>query len=89
MELLCGHTRQLLPRLPAFSMAFMDVWGTQYSEILSLLRPPRGALLVADNVLRSAAAEFLWRVSDGGYHTRLLAVEEVLRDEEESKVRPF
>ena len=36
MELLTGHTRQLLPGLGEFSMVFVDVWGTQYSEILSL-----------------------------------------------------
>jgi len=74
-----GHSRLLLPLLmkrrwqerptaPWFDAMFIDRWGTQYPEDLDfveklrLLRPS-GALLVADNVLRTAAAHFLWRLS--------------------------
>ncbi|CAE7641240.1 Comt [Symbiodinium microadriaticum] len=74
-----GHSRLLLPLLmqrrqqerpaaPWFDAMFIDRWGTQYPEDLDfveklgLLRPS-GALLVADNVLRTAAAHFLWRLT--------------------------
>eukprot|EP00439_Symbiodinium_sp_Y106_P013899 s550_g1.t9 len=70
-----GHSRLLLPLLMKRRWQerptapwFIDRWGTQYPEDLDfveklrLLRPS-GALLVADNVLRTAAAHFLWRLS--------------------------
>ena len=36
VELMTGHTRFLLPRLRGrvFGVVFMDVWGSQYGEVL-------------------------------------------------------
>ncbi|CAJ1443527.1 unnamed protein product [Effrenium voratum] len=92
VRLLTGHTRQLLPRLRqpgGFAAVFLDVWGSQYAEVLASLRPclAPGALLCADNVLRTAAAEFLWRVAGAGaapgFRTLLLPVTEVVKQSEE------
>eukprot|EP00434_Breviolum_minutum_P016627 symbB.v1.2.014659.t1/scaffold1077.1/size139779/6 len=85
VKLFTGHTRQLLPRFDqSFSAIFLDLWGSQYAEVLSLLQRHRlvkqHGLLCADNVLRTAAAEFLWRVANPtsapGFHTLLVPVNE-------------
>ncbi|CAK9076744.1 unnamed protein product [Durusdinium trenchii] len=85
-----GHSKLLLPRLRRISGAngykliFMDRWGAQYPEDLMLIEElgllSLGGVLVADNVLRTVAAEFLWRVckqDPGKYETMILPVTEV------------
>lgn len=92
-----GHSRLLLPRLERLSrpgakagydLIFMDRWGAQYPEDLDLIESlallkPHG-VLVADNVLRTVAAEFLWRISaNGRYITALVEVNEVAMESDE------
>eukprot|EP00930_Biecheleria_cincta_P013370 TRINITY_DN11956_c0_g1_i2.p1 TRINITY_DN11956_c0_g1~~TRINITY_DN11956_c0_g1_i2.p1 ORF type:complete len:900 (+),score=134.00 TRINITY_DN11956_c0_g1_i2:360-2702(+) len=53
---------------PRFNVIFMDRWGTQYEEDLCLLEKHRllngvGCVFVADNVLATAAARFLWKMT--------------------------
>ncbi|CAK9093841.1 Catechol O-methyltransferase [Durusdinium trenchii] len=90
VELRTGHSRQLLPQLKhRFGAVFLDLWGSQYAEVLSLLRGRLvpGAVLVADNVLRTAAGEFLWRLAHHGaapgFHTQVMPVTEVVKQDEE------
>lgn len=93
VQLCTGHTRQLLPDFAkqSFGAVFMDLWGSQYTEALSLLQRHHllapHALLCADNVLRTAAGEFLWRVvnpkAPPGFRTLLLPVTEVVNQDEE------
>eukprot|EP00434_Breviolum_minutum_P034216 symbB.v1.2.030276.t1/scaffold3393.1/size57804/2 len=71
VRVLTGHSRLVLPRLQrsqsdGYDLIFMDRWGSQYPEDLHLIEDlgllkSRG-VLVADNVLRTVAAEFLWRI---------------------------
>lgn len=45
VRLLTGHTRQLLPRLRqpgGFAAVFLDVWGSQYAEVLAPWQRMRG-----------------------------------------------
>eukprot|EP00913_Durusdinium_trenchii_P027358 g25665.t1 len=70
VELRTGHSRQLLPQLKhRFGAVFLDLWGSQYAEVLE------ATVLVADNVLRTAAGEFLWRLAHHGaapgFHTQV------------------
>ncbi|CAE8622694.1 unnamed protein product [Polarella glacialis] len=63
-------TQGYKPR-PCFSAVFMDRWGTQYDEDFALIQEhgllqEDGGVLVADNVLTTAAASFLWRVAAPG-----------------------
>ena len=51
--------------------------------IRSLTLRPLGSVLLADNVLKTCAAEFLWRVSrQPGYQSVLLPVREAAGDED-------
>ncbi|CAE8646904.1 unnamed protein product [Polarella glacialis] len=56
---------------PCFNAVFMDRWGSQYDEDLALIQQhgllqESGGVLVADNVLSTAAASFLWQVARPG-----------------------
>uniref|UniRef100_A0A7S4S9D7 Catechol O-methyltransferase n=1 Tax=Alexandrium monilatum TaxID=311494 RepID=A0A7S4S9D7_9DINO len=80
VKVLTGHCQRLLPRLaqpshgqalPRFGMVFMDRWGSQYHEDLAVLEQyrgllARGAVIVADNIRRTGAPLFLWRVAAQG-----------------------
>ncbi|CAE8639030.1 unnamed protein product [Polarella glacialis] len=97
-----GHTQTMLPQLAAerptvphsFGVVFMDRWGSQYEEDRLLLERHRllmpGAVIVADNILSTGAALFLWSCvtpvarpqfglagSLPAYHTQVLQVKEV------------
>eukprot|EP00435_Cladocopium_sp_Y103_P010516 s4187_g2.t1 len=96
-----GHSRLLLPRLKrgegsrfstakaGYDLIFMDRWGAQYPEDLDLIESlallKSHGVLVADNVLRTVAAEFLWRISDanGRYITTVVEVNEVAMESDE------
>ncbi|CAE8583203.1 unnamed protein product, partial [Polarella glacialis] len=92
-----GPSKLLLPRLRPlrFSAIFVDRWGSQYDEDLALIQEHEllqqaGGVLVADNVLTTAAASFLWQVAhppsnsfEGAFTSRMLAVREVAQSSEE------
>ncbi|CAE8614970.1 unnamed protein product [Polarella glacialis] len=59
---------------PCLNAIFMDRWGSQYDEDLALIQQhgllqESGGVLVADNVLSTAAASFLWQVARPCEHT--------------------
>ncbi|CAK0832436.1 unnamed protein product [Prorocentrum cordatum] len=84
-----GHSEDVLPHLAAaveedggvFDLVFFDQRGSRYAADLAALR--RGGLLadravvVADNVLKPGAPEFLWEVLRSGcFHTQVVSVSE-------------
>lgn len=85
-----GHSKDLLTRLPdryggieKFRIAgvFMDQRGSRYDEDLATLERLglllRGAVVVADNVLKPGSPMFLWRLSHGGtYDTQFVRLQE-------------
>lgn len=91
VEVLTGHSKNILPRLAAnrcahgrrsFAALFMDRWGSQYHEDFALLEHynllDSKAVVVTDNVLRTGASLFLWRVlSTTDYQTRIVRVQEL------------
>ncbi|CAE7562747.1 Comt [Symbiodinium microadriaticum] len=89
VRVLPGHTRFRLPGLQGqrFSGIFADVWGAQYADVLALIHRhallSTGSVLIADNVLRTGAAEFAGRVTGPGFHTVVMPVREVANPEEE------
>ncbi|CAE7663550.1 Comt [Symbiodinium sp. CCMP2456] len=89
VRVLPGHTRLRLPGLQGqrFSGIFADVWGAQYADVLALIHRhallSTGSVLIADNVLRTGAAEFAGRVTGQGFHTVVMPVREVANPEEE------
>ncbi|CAE8660151.1 unnamed protein product, partial [Polarella glacialis] len=67
---------------PCFSAIFMDRWG--YDKDLALIQEHEllqrtGGVLVADNVLTTAAASFLWKVAGptASFASQVVAVSEV------------
>ncbi|CAE8628135.1 unnamed protein product [Polarella glacialis] len=89
-----GHSGLLIPRLkrrlvddpthkrPCFSAIFMDRWG--YDKDMALIEEHQllqesGGVLVADNVLTTAAASFLWKVAGptAAFASQVVAVSEV------------
>ncbi|CAE8742483.1 unnamed protein product [Polarella glacialis] len=97
-----GHSTRLIPRLANwlaqhhssyFSAIFMDRWGTYYDEDLALLQEHKllqetGGVLVADNVLTTAAASFLWNVArpSATFVSQVVAVSEVADSSQEDWV---
>jgi len=87
-----GHSKHLLSRIAAgragsglgrgFGAIFMDRWGSQYTDDLDLLEAhgllAPDCVLVADNVLRTCAPLFLWRVAGDGsrYRSQIARVRE-------------
>ncbi|CAE8624273.1 unnamed protein product [Polarella glacialis] len=89
-----GHSELLIPRLKSrlleqpthkcacFSAIFMDRWG--YDKDWALIQQHEllqaaGGVLVADNVLTTAAASFLWKVAGptASFASQVVAVSEV------------
>ncbi|CAE7412707.1 Comt [Symbiodinium natans] len=89
VHVLPGHTRLRLPALEGrrFAAIFVDVWGAQYAEVLALIHRHGlllpGSVLIADNVLRTGAAEFAGRVAGRGFRTLVMPVQEVSKPDEE------
>jgi len=82
-----GHSSSLLPRLcqktreRAFGMVFMDQRGSLYHEDLQCLESSgvlrKGAVVLADNVLKPGAPLLLWRFAFGErYHAQQLSMQE-------------
>lgn len=76
VSVLTGHSASFLPRLalprgrmraPSFSVVFMDFWASQYHEDMERLESNGlmcpGAVVIADNVLRTGAPLFLWQTA--------------------------
>ncbi|CAE8627485.1 unnamed protein product [Polarella glacialis] len=90
VEVLIGHSEQLLPRIPAlrkfgpgkgFCAVFMDQKGSRYDRDLEVLEDHGlllpGAVIVADNVLKPGAPLFLWRITrDAAFKSQILPVRE-------------
>ncbi|CAK9115852.1 unnamed protein product [Durusdinium trenchii] len=95
VQVLTGHSRAVLPRLGArrFAAVLMDRWGSEYEEDVDLLERLQllkaGSVLVADNVLSTGAAGFLWRTGRGQantasrYTSQIIQVEEVVDKSED------
>lgn len=88
-----GHSDRILPLLvkergrgrnycASFGAVLMDRWGSQYPEDLDVLEDSgllqEGTILVADNVLKTGASLFAWRIAGEGadYATVFLPVQE-------------
>ncbi|CAJ1431555.1 unnamed protein product [Effrenium voratum] len=87
-----GHSQQLLPRFSSCQAVLMDRWGSEYEEDLDMLQKlglvKEGTLVVADNVLTTAAAGYLWKTGpeSGGparFASVLVAVQEVVDQSED------
>ncbi|CAE8592970.1 unnamed protein product, partial [Polarella glacialis] len=79
---------QTLRSRPCFSAIFMDRWG--YDKDLALIQEhgllqQAGGVLVADNVLTTAAASFLWTVAGptASFVSQVVAVSEVADSSQE------
>eukprot|EP00929_Paragymnodinium_shiwhaense_P026314 TRINITY_DN15678_c0_g1_i1.p1 TRINITY_DN15678_c0_g1~~TRINITY_DN15678_c0_g1_i1.p1 ORF type:complete len:906 (+),score=208.85 TRINITY_DN15678_c0_g1_i1:161-2878(+) len=98
VKVCAGHSKYVLGRLqsnagqrngpPKFSAVFMDRWGSQYLEDFDLLERcdllAPGAVIVADNVLWTGAALYLWQLSTGNaYRTQTVPVQEVATMQED------
>ncbi|CAE8585780.1 unnamed protein product [Polarella glacialis] len=82
--------KQATRQCPSFGAIFMDRWGTKYDEDLALIQKHEllqeaGGVLVADNVLTTAAASFLWKVAgpDESFVSQVVAVSEVADSSQE------
>mmetsp|Transcript_6268 Transcript_6268/g.23583 ORF Transcript_6268/g.23583 Transcript_6268/m.23583 type:complete len:484 (+) Transcript_6268:292-1743(+) len=85
-----GHSEDVLPKMgrsagckiqDSFDLVFFDQRGSRYEADLDVLEENMalndGAVLVADNVLKPGAPNFLWRVIRGGhFETRVVSLEE-------------
>ncbi|CAJ1341882.1 unnamed protein product [Effrenium voratum] len=94
-----GHSQRLLPRMKerlsqtaGFDVIFMDRWGSQYPEDLEQIERLKllacGGVLVADNVLRTVAAHFLWQTcqvsgKSSRYASQVVPVNEVGAESDE------
>jgi len=95
-----GHSDRTLPWLARdrgtgnnccskFGAVLMDRWGSQYPEDLDALEEgglvQEGTVLVADNILRTGASLFVWRVAGEGtdYTTTFLPVQELASGSED------
>jgi len=95
-----GHSDRTLPWLARerdrgkhccsrFGAVLMDRWGSQYPEDLDALEEgglvQEGTVLVADNILRTGASLYVWRIAGEGtdYATAFLPVQELASGSED------